>query len=211
MNRVLALISWREWRRYGLVACLAMLPVACSAPAPSLVGVRAPGARQYIIGPGDDLNVFVYRSPELSAIVPVRPDGLVSTPLAPDVRAAGRKPTELAHALEARLRKYVKEPDVTVMVVGVVGPSARQIRVIGEVVQPVEIPYRKGLSLLDVMIAAKGLTPFAAGNRALLVRREPGEPQTFNVRLSDLLKDGEISQNVPLRPGDTVFVPQAWF
>lgn len=211
MNRVLTLISRREWRRYGLVACLAMLPVACSAPGPSLVGVRTPGAGQYIIGPGDDLNVFVYRAPELSAIVPVRLDGLVSTPLAPDVRAAGRTPTELAHALEARLRKYVKEPNVTVMVTGAAGPPALQIRVIGEVAQPLEIPYRKGLSLLDVMIAAKGLTPFAAGNRALLVRQEPGGPQTFNVRLSDLLKDGEISQNVPMRPGDTVFVPQAWF
>lgn len=211
MNRVLALISRREWQRYGLVAWLAMLPVACSPPAPSLVGVRVPGAGQYIIGPGDDLNVFVYRSPELSAIVPVRPDGLVSTPLAPDVRAAGRTPSELAQALETRLRKYVKEPNVTVMVTGPAGPPARQIRVIGEVAQPLEIPYRNGLSLLDVMIAAKGLTPFAAGNRALLVRQEPGGPQTFNVRLSDLLKDGEISQNVPMRPGDTVFVPQAWF
>lgn len=211
MNRVLALISRREWRRYGLFACLAVLPAACAAPAPGLVGVRPPAAGEYIIGPGDDLNVFVYRSPELSAVVPVRPDGLISTPLAPDVVAAGRTPTELAQALEARLRKYVKEPNVTVMVTGFIGPSARQVRVIGEVVQPLEIPYHQGLSLLDVMIAAKGLTPFAAGNRALLVRRGPRGAQTYNVRLKDLLKDGEVSEDVPLRPGDTVFVPEAWF
>lgn len=211
MNRVLALISWREWRRYGLLACLAALPVACSAPAPSLVGVRTARTGEYIIGPGDDLNVFVYRSPELSAIVPVRPDGLISTPLAPDVVAAGRTPTQLAQALETRLSKYVKQPTVTVMVTGFVGPPDRQIRVIGEVVQPLEMPYRKGLSVLDVMIDAKGLTPFAAGNRTLIVRQEPGGPQTFSVRLGDLLKDGEISQNVLMQPGDTVFVPEAWF
>lgn len=211
MNRVLALISRREWRRYGLLVCLAALPAACSAPAPSLVGVRAARPGEYVIGPGDDLNIFVYRSPELSAIVPVRPDGRVSTPLAPDVVAAGRTPTQLARALESRLRKYVKEPNVTVMVTGFVGPPARQIRVIGEVVQPLEIPYRKGLTVLDAMIAAKGLTRFAAGNRALIVRREPAGPETFNVRLGDLLKDGDISQDVAMRPGDTVFVPQAWF
>lgn len=208
---MLALISRREWWRCGLVACLAVLPVACSAPAPSLVGVRVPRTGRYIIGPGDDLNIFVYRSPELSAVVPVRPDGRVSTPLAPDVVAAGRTPTQLAAALEARLRKYVKEPNVTVMMTGIVGQPDSQIRVIGEVAQPLEIPYRKGLSILDVMIAAKGLTPFAAGNRALLVRQEPAGPQRFNVRLGDLLQDGAISQNVLMQPGDTVFVPQAWF
>jgi polysaccharide export outer membrane protein len=211
MNGMLAVIVRRKWRRYGLLVCLAALPAACAAPAPSLVGVKTARTGEYIIGPGDDLNVFVYRSPELSALVPVRPDGLISTPLAPDVVAAGRTPTQLAHALEARLRQYVKEPNVTVMVTGFVGPPDRQIRVIGQVVQPLAMPYRKGLSILDVMIAAKGLTPFAAGNRALIVRREPAGPQTFNVRLGDLLNDGEISQNVMMQPGDTVFVPEAWF
>jgi polysaccharide export outer membrane protein len=209
--RVLALILRRDWRRYGLLACLAVLPAACRAPAPGLVGVRPPPAGTYIIGPGDDLNVFVYRAPELSAIVPVRPDGLISTPLAPDVMAAGRTPSQLARELEGRLRAYVKEPVVTVMVTGFIGPPERQIRVIGEVTEPLEIPYRKGMTVLDVMIAAKGLTPFAAGNRALIVRQEPGGAQTFGVRLGDLLKDGDITQNVAMRPGDTVFVPQAWF
>jgi polysaccharide export outer membrane protein len=208
---ILALISRREWRRYGLLAGLAMLPAACHPPAPSLVGVKPGNPGEYVIGPGDELNVFVYRTPELSAIVPVRPDGLITTPLAPDVRAAGRTPTQLAHALEARLRQYVKEPNVTVMVERPVGPPERDIRVIGEVEQPLEIPYRKGMTVLDAMIAAKGLTRFAAGNRALIVRQEPGGPKTFTVRLGDLLKDGDLSQNVAMMPGDTIFVPQAWF
>jgi polysaccharide export outer membrane protein len=209
--KVLALISRRGWQRYVLLVCLAILPVACRAPGPSLVGVQPLGTGEYIIGPGDDLNVFVYRAPELSAIVPVRPDGHISTPLAADITAAGRTPTQLAQALEARLRQYVKEPTVTIMVTGFVGPSDRQVRVIGEVAEPLEVPYRNGMTVLDLMIAAKGLTPFAAGNRALIVRQEPGGPKKFSVRLSDLLKDGDISQNVAMQPGDTVFVPQAWF
>jgi polysaccharide export outer membrane protein len=209
--RVLALTVRRNRCRYGLLACLVALPAACRAPAPSLVGAPPPPIGQYVIGPGDDLNVFVYRAPELSAIVPVRPDGRISTPLAPDVVADGRTPSQLARALEARLSAYVKQPNVTVMVTGFVGPPQRQIRVIGEVAQPLELPYRKGLTILDVMIAAKGVTQFAAGNRALIIRQEPGGARTFNVRLKDLLTDGDISQNVALQPGDTVFVPQAWF
>ncbi len=188
-----------------------VLPAACRAPAPSLVGMPTPPAGEYVIGPGDDLNVFVYRAPELSAVVPVRPDGRISTPLAPDVLADGRTPSELARALEARLSAYVKQPNITVMVTGFVGPPHRQIRVIGEVAQPLALPYRKGLTILDVMIAAKGVTQFAAANRALIIRQEPGGARTFNVRLGDLLNDGDISQNVAMQPGDTVFIPQAWF
>lgn len=208
---VLALIFSRKWRRYAFLVCLAVLPVACGAPAPSVVDAKIQTAGEYIIGPGDELNVFVYRAPELSAVVPVRPDGRISTPLAADVVAAGQTPTELAHALEERLSRYVKEPTVTVMVTKIVGPPGQQVRVIGEVAQPVEIPYREGLTLLDVIIAAKGLKQFAAGNRALIVRQEPAGATQFNVRLSDLLEGGDISQNVKMQPGDTVFVPQAWF
>jgi polysaccharide export outer membrane protein len=141
----------------------------------------------------------------------VRPDGRISTPLARDIIALGRSPSQLAAAIEERLKKYVNEPNVTVMVTGFVGPPERQIRVIGEVAQPLAIPYRANLSVLDVMIAAKGLTRFAAGNRAVIVRREPGGPKDFNLRLDDLLNDGDVSQNVPLQPGDILFVPQAWF
>jgi polysaccharide export outer membrane protein len=157
------------------------------------------------------VNIFVYRSPELSVEVPVRPDGRISTPLAPDIMAMGKTSSQLAATLEEHLKKYVKEPNVTVMVNGFVGPPNRQIRVIGEVAQPLEMPYRADLSVLDVMIAVKGLTRFAAGNRAVIVRQSPEGPKSYGVRLDDLLKDGDISQNVAMQPGDTVFIPQAWF
>jgi polysaccharide export outer membrane protein len=153
----------------------------------------------------------VYRAPELSVEVPVRPDGRISTPLAPDVVALGKTPSQLAIALQDELKKYVKDPNVTIMVTSFAGPADRQIRVIGEVPQPLAMPYRAELSVLDVMIASKGLTRFAAGNRSLIVRLDPDGPRTYNVRLDDLLKDGDISQNVAMRPGDTLFIPQAWF
>ena len=125
--------------------------------------------------------------------------------------ALGRTPSQLARAIEAELGKYVKEPTVTVMVTGFVGPPDRQIRVIGEVAQPSALPYRAQLSILDVMIAVKGLTKFAAGNRAVIVRQEPEGARSYNVRLDDLLKDGDVTQNVSLQPGDILFVPQSWF
>jgi len=209
---------YRVWLRAGflagpvlLVTGLAVLLSACVVGAPSLVGEAVNANPEYIIGPGDTVNVFVYRSPELSAEVPVRPDGRISTPLVPDVLALGKTPSQLATAIEGELQKYIKEPTVTVIVTGFVGPAPRQIRVIGEVAQPAALPYRAELSLLDVLIATKGLTRFAAGNRAVIVRQEPGGPTTYNVRLDDLLKDGDITQNVAMQPGDTLFVPQAWF
>jgi polysaccharide biosynthesis/export protein len=199
-------------RHHGnfLFAGLVLLLTACS-PEPSLVGRNVPATPEYVIGPGDSLNIFVYRAPELSAEVPVRPDGRISTPLVPDIVAMGKTPSELAADIQARLKKFVKEPNVTVMVVNFVGPSDRQIRVIGEVSQPLAIPYKAQLSLLDVMIAAKGLTRFADGNRAVIVRQEPSGAKRFGVRLDDLLTYGDLSQNVAMKPGDTLFVPQAWF
>ena len=194
-----------------IVACLSLVLSACAPYGASLVGDEVSPASLYIIGPGDVLNVFVYRSPELSAEVPVRPDGRVSTPLVPDVVALGKTPSQLAKDIETELQKYVKEPNVTVLVTGFVGPASRQIKVIGEVAQPLALPYKEDLHLLDLMIATKGLTRFAAGNRAVLVRQEPDGLRSYNVRLDDLLKDGDISQDVPMRPGDTLFVPQAWF
>jgi len=194
-----------------LFAGVGPLLSACTSGAPGLVGEAVSGPSQYIIGPGDTLNVFVYRSPELSAEVPVRPDGRISTPLVPDVIALGKTPSQLARAIENELKKYVKEPIVTVMATGFVGPPGQQVRIIGEVAQPLALPYRAELSLLDVLIAVKGLTRFAAGNRAVIVRMEPEGQRAYNVRLDDLLKDGDVSQNVAMRPGDTLFVPQAWF
>jgi len=197
--------------RFGFLVGLALFAAGCTPTAPPLVGVPPGPESQYIIGPGDAVNIFIYRVPELSVEVPVQPDGLISTPLVPDVIALGKTPTQLARDIEDRLKKYIKDPNVTIMVTSFTGPPLRQIRAIGEVAQPLAIPYHVELSLLDVMIATKGLTRFAAGNRALIVRQEPAGPRTYNVRLDDLLKDGDVTQNVPMQPGDTLYVPQSWF
>jgi polysaccharide export outer membrane protein len=167
----------------------------------------------YLIGSGDQLSIFVYHNPDLSeAGVAVRPDGRISTPLIEDIVAAGKTPTQLAREIEQRLTKYVQEPNVTVIVRGFIGPPDRQVRVIGEATDPIAIPYRDHMTLLDVMIATKGLTKYAAGNRAVIVRVDgDGKQQTIKVRLSDLIKDGDISQNIEMSPGDTLIVPQSWF
>jgi polysaccharide export outer membrane protein len=168
---------------------------------------------QYVIGSGDQLSVFVYRNPDLSeGGVSVRPDGRISVPLIEDIMASGRTPTQLARDIEERLKKYIQDPNVTVIVRSFVGPFDRQIKVIGEATDPSAIPYRDHMTLLDVMIATKGLTKYAAGNRAEIIRREPGgKATTIRVHLNDLIKDGDISQNVEMQPGDTLIIPQTWF
>lgn len=168
---------------------------------------------EYIIGAGDVLSVFVYQHPDLSeASVAVRPDGRISVPLIEDIMAAGRTPKALSLEVEKRLKKYVQDPVVTVIVRSFVGPPSRQIRVIGAATDPQAIPYRDNMSLLDVMIATKGLTKFAAGNRAIVVRRLPsGKEEDIHVRLNDLLKYGDLSQNIPMRPGDILIIPESWF
>ena len=166
----------------------------------------------YQIGQGDSLNIFVYQAPQLSiAGLQVRPDGRISMPLIPDIEAAGKTPTALAKDIEARLKEYIKEPNVSVMVSGFIGPLNRQIKVLGEAVEPLAMPYRDQLTLLDVMIQTKGLTRYAAGNSAVIIRQIDGKRQTINVRLSDLLKDGDIDQNVAMLPGDTLIIPQSFF
>jgi polysaccharide export outer membrane protein len=174
-------------------------------------GPAADNTSTYVIGPGDSLYIFVYDSPQLSLDVPVRPDGRISTPLIPEMIAAGKTPSQLAKDLTQRLKQYVKDPNVTVIVRGFVGPLNRQIRVIGEAAEPQAIPYRDHMTVLDVMIMTKGLTRYAAGNRAVIVRRVGGRQETIHVHLSDLLKDGDINENVELQPGDTLIIPQAWF
>ena len=183
------------------------------APPPVIAKSSVKVADDYIIGSGDSLSIFVYRNPDLSeAAVAVRPDGRISTPLIEDIVAAGKTPTQLAREIEQRLGKFVQEPNVTVIVRGFIGPPDRQVRVIGEATDPIAIPYREHLTLLDVMIATKGLTKYAAGNRAVIVRMDgDGKQQTIKVRLNDLIKDGDISQNVEMSPGDTLIVPQSWF
>jgi polysaccharide export outer membrane protein len=166
----------------------------------------------YLIGPGDSLSVFVYQSPALSAAsLAVRPDGRISLPLIPDIIAAGKTPTALSKDIEDRLMEYVKEPNVSVMVSGFQGPLNRQIRVIGEATEPLAIPYRDGMTLLDVMIQTKGLTRYASGNSAVIVRDVAGKRQKITVRLSDLIKDGDIDQNVAMLPGDMLIIPQSYF
>jgi len=174
---------------------------------------RAPGQADYIIGPGDTLSIFVYRLPELSTDLPVRPDGRLSMPLISDIVAAGKTPTQLGKEIEVRLKEYVRDPTVTVMVRSFVGPTSRQIRIIGEAAQPKALPYRDGMTVMDVLIEAGGLTRYAAGNRAELVRRDPvtGAQQTLKLRLSDLVRNGDISQDIPVQPGDTLVIPQSWF
>jgi len=168
-------------------------------------------APDYLIGPGDGLSIFVWRNPELSISLPVRPDGKISTPLVEDVQAAGKTPTRLARDLEDALKKFIQDPIVTVIATNFIGPFDQQIRVVGEAQQPAAIPYRENMTILDVMIAVGGLTDFASGNRAVLVRGQGAERQLYRVRLDDLLKDGDVSANVQVLPGDVLIVPESWF
>jgi polysaccharide export outer membrane protein len=188
------------------------LPAALpSTSAAALPSTSAAAADVYVIGPGDQLHIFVYDAPQLSMDVPVRPDGRISTPLVPEMVAAGKTPSQLAQDLTERLKEFVKEPNVTVIVSSFVGPLNRQIRVIGEAAEPQAVPYRDHMTVLDLMIMTKGLTRYAAGNRAVIVRRVGDKQESIHVRLADLLKDGDISQNVALQPGDTLIIPQSWF
>jgi len=203
------------WSCVMAIALVAPVLAGCQSTRSASVNVPPAGlvaSMPYLIGPGDQLSVFVYQSPQLSVPnLAVRPDGRISLPLIPDISAAGKTPTALAKDIEARLKDYVKEPNVSVIVSGFVGPLDRQIRVIGEATEPLAIPYRDKMTVLDVMIQTKGLTRYAAGNSSVIVRQVGGTRQTLKVRLSDLLRDGDIDQNVAMLPGDTLIIPQSWF
>lgn len=176
-------------------------------PAPAVA--ETPNLR-YKIGPLDTLNVVVWRNPELSSTVTVRPDGFVSTPLVEDLQAAGKTPAELSREMEQVLGKFVRDPVVSVVVTTFQGVYSEQIRIVGEAAQPQSVPYRQNMTILDVMIQAGGLTDFADGNDAVLVRGSEGGKQ-YTVRLDDLLRRGDISANVAMKPGDIIIVPQGWF
>lgn len=165
----------------------------------------------YIIGPGDNVNVFVWGNTELSATVPVRPDGKITTPLVEDVQASGRTPSELARDMEKHLARYIKNPIATVMVTGFVGRYNEQVRVIGEAATPQSLSYRENMTLLDVMIAVGGLTDYASGNSAHLFRRSDGKQKKYGLRINDLLNGGDISANIDILPGDIVIIPESWF
>ena len=162
---------------------------------------------EYRVGPGDTVNIIVWRNPEVSMAVPVRPDGKITTPLVEDLQAAGKTSTELARDIEKALTKFIQQPVVTVVVTNFIGNFSEQIRVIGQAAKPQALPYRTDMSLMDVMIAVGGTTEFASGNRASLIRNVDGKQQKFNVRL----KDGDISANVAMRPGDVLVIPESFF
>lgn len=166
---------------------------------------------QYLIGPDDSLTIFVWRNPELSGSFVVRPDGKISTSLVEDVPVSGKTPTQLARDMEQILAKYIRDPVVTVSVNNFVGPYSEQVRVIGQATNPQAINYRQYMTLLDLMISVGGLTEFAAGNSAKLVRTLNGSQRTYDVRLDDLIREGDISANVDILPGDIVIIPEAWF
>jgi len=212
---------WRQfntWRLAGVrwlaLALLASLLTACagfsSGTLPAAPALAATPDYNYIVGPGDALSIIVWRNPELSSSVPVRPDGKVSTPLVDELVAQGKTTTEIARDVEVALSKLVRDPVVTVIVTGFVGPYSEQIRVVGEAAKPQALPYKQKMTLLDVMIAVGGLTDFADGNAASITRTAAGG-ERLSVRIKDLVKRGDISANVEMRPGDILIIPQGWF
>lgn len=199
-------------RRAGLIVGAAVL-TACAfnshkyPPAPV---AAATSDYNYIVGAGDSLNIIVWRNPELSLTVPVRPDGKVTTPLVDELVAQGKTPVQIARDVEQALSKFVRDPIVTVIVTSFVGPYSEQIRVVGEAAKPQFLPFKQKMTLLDVMIAVGGLTDFADGNGASILRASDGDKQ-YAVRIKDLLKRGDMSANVEMKPGDVLIIPQGWF
>lgn len=181
--------------------------------APADAPVLAPAAvvdPDYTIGPGDTLQVFVWRNPELSVTVPVRPDGKISTPLVEDMVASGKTPSQLARDMEGVLAEFVRTPQVNVIVTQALS-SFSAVKVVGQVQRPQVVPYRKGLRVLDVVLASGGLSEFAAPNRAKIVRMSGGKQKEIKVRLGKLMNGGDLEQNVELEPGDVLIVPQSMF
>ncbi|TFG48180.1 MAG: hypothetical protein E4H38_06895 [Gemmatimonadales bacterium] len=211
-----------SWLRSIVVALLVVIVPAllgCSVTAQSQSAVKPGAAAQasqnqagadYLIGPGDTLQIFVWQSPDLSGPVVVRPDGRISTPLVEDLVAVGKTPANLATDIETALAEFIRSPEVSVIVNTALG-TLSQVQVIGQVAKPSAVPYRAGLRVLDVLLEVGGLTEFAAPNRAHLIRTENYKQKKIKVRLGDLLDDGDLSQNLELKPGDVIVVPQTWF
>jgi polysaccharide export outer membrane protein len=191
----------------------AMAQAGSSAPAPSQSAAVPPAPVQpgpnYLVGPGDQLQIFVWDHPDLSASVEVRPDGKISTPLVEDLQAAGKAPTLLARDVEKVLSAYVRSPVVTVIVQKFVGEIVHQVRVVGQAATPKALQYRQGMTVLDVVIEVGGLSEFAAGNRARIIRQVDGKKVEIRVRLEDLINKGKISENVPMLPGDVLVIPES--
>jgi polysaccharide export outer membrane protein len=197
--------------RTAAILLTASLFAACSSSSlpPAPVKAAQPNYA-YQIGAGDTLAVSVWRHPELSTTVPVRPDGKVTTPLIEDITAIGRTPADLSREIEKRLAKFVREPSVTIAVTNFVGNTNEQVRVVGQAGKPAALNYKQGMTLLDVMILVGGITDNAAGNRAILIRQSEDNKQ-YSVRLRDLLKNGDVSANIEMLPGDVIMIPNSYF
>ena len=205
-NGVVAMIRWIFIGILGAV----MLGCATGPANPPAPSAAASSSYNYIIGPGDAVNIVVWRNPELSMSVPVRPDGKIAAPLVEDLVAMGKDASTLARDIEKELGKYIRDPVVTVVVTQFVGPYSEQIRVVGEASKPQTLPYKQKMTLLDVMIAVGGLTDFADGNSTTLLRTSDSDKQ-YSVRVADLIKRGDVSANVDMKPGDVLIIPRSWF
>jgi polysaccharide biosynthesis/export protein len=202
-----------KWLACSALALSALALGGCASKGGTLAMQDAPQplAHDYLIGPGDSVNIVVWRNPEVSTTVPVRPDGKITTPLVEDLQASGKTSTELARDIEKALAKFIQQPVVTVIVTGFVGTYGEQIRVIGQAAKPQALPYRRDMSLMDVLIAVGGVTEFASGNKASIIRTTNGKSEKLNVRLNDLIKEGDISANIYMRPGDVLVIPESFF
>jgi polysaccharide biosynthesis/export protein len=192
-----------------VISCASPSPKVPLPPAPNETTPKAVGS-DYIIGPGDTLQVFVWRNPELSVTVPVRPDGKISTPLVENMVAVGKTSPQLARDMEGVLSEYVRSPKVNIIVT-TAASAFSLVKVVGQVLHPQALPYREGMTVLDAVLAVGGLTQFASGNRARIVRIEKGQENIIHVKLGDLVNSGDVRENVPLKPGDVLVVPQSLF
>jgi polysaccharide export outer membrane protein len=198
-------------KHIALMLAAALALAGCATPTPPSAAALAPVNPDYLIGPGDNVTITVWRNPEVSGSVPVRPDGKITTPLVEDLPAAGKTSTQLARDIEQALAKFIQQPVVTVIVTNFVGNYGDQIRVIGQAARPQALPYRRDMSLMDVLITVGGITEFAAGNKASIIRNVDGKQEKLNVRLDDLIRGGDISANMPVRPGDVLIIPESFF
>lgn len=225
MTTTNALFRFQSLRRCaatgGLMLSAALMLAGCQSgsvtgpqlPAANFVATQEGPGEEYVIGPLDELTVFVWRNPELGAKVQVRPDGRITTPLITDLPATGKTTTMLAQDIKVQLSQYIKDPIVSVIVNNFSGTFSQQVRIVGATDKPASIPYRANLTLLDAMIAVGGLSEYAAGNKARLVRydRAGGRQQEFGLRIDDLIKKGDIRANVRLEPGDVIIIPESLF
>lgn len=206
----------RKFRQIAAVVCvfcMSLVLVGCGASLPQVPGDQRFPSQDYtyLIGPGDNMEIFIWGNEELSTSAIVRPDGKLTTRLVEDLPASGKTATQLGRDIETAYSAYVKNPVVSVIVNGFVGVPGQQVRVVGEAAEPRSVPYKKHMTLLDLMIDVGGITEFAAGNESVLVRTENNSLTSYSLRLDDLLKEGDISANLNLMPGDIIIITESWF